>query len=69
MAQGKGTIHKQKHINVKYHYTRELLKEKLLDVVYCPTDDMSVDILTKALSKTKVTYLAAKMLNMNSNLK
>jgi hypothetical protein len=42
MVNGRGSFHKRKHINVKYHYTRELIKKGVLSVVYCPTDKMKV---------------------------
>jgi hypothetical protein len=64
MVNGNGKFHKQKHINVKYHYSRDLVTRKIIQVRHCPTEDMKADILTKAASKTVQGKLAAEMLGM-----
>ena len=64
MAEGKGSFHKQKHINVKYHYTRELFKDGIIDVQYLSTDDMKADLLTKGLHGNKMEDLAKLLLNL-----
>jgi hypothetical protein len=38
-----------KDIDVAYKYGRELLQAKVISLVWCPTDNMTADILTKAL--------------------
>jgi hypothetical protein len=38
-----------KHIDLKYHYTRNLVARKEVKVQYCPTSGMTADILTKPL--------------------
>ena len=63
MALGKGSFHKQKHINIKFHYTRDLIKEKVLKLEYCRTEEMISDILTKALNGKQCEYLTSLMLN------
>ena len=40
-----------KHINVRYHFIHEALKNKLLEIKYVPTDKNIVDIFTKPLSR------------------
>ena len=35
-----------KHIDIKYHYVREALTNGVIDLVYCPTQQMTADILT-----------------------
>ena len=40
-----------KHVDVKYHYTREVIDKKIMQVDYIPTSDMVADALTKALPK------------------
>ena len=42
-----------KHIDVKYHFIRDAIARKRMDVVYCPTGDMVADTLTKSLAKPK----------------
>jgi hypothetical protein len=41
------TTSKSKHIDIKYHYIRELVKQGSIRVLWCPTDDMLADSLTK----------------------
>jgi hypothetical protein len=44
-----------KHIDKRYHFVREAAQTGALQLTYCPTDDMTADILTKALPKWKAT--------------
>ena len=43
-----------KHIDVRYHFIRQVVASQAIDLVYCPTDDMTADVLTKALPQWKV---------------
>jgi hypothetical protein len=45
-----------KHINKCYYFIREVAQNGALQLMYCPTDNMAADILTKALSKWKATF-------------
>ena len=38
-----------KHIDVKHHYIRQCVEEKMIHVDYCPTEKMLADIFTKPL--------------------
>lgn len=40
---------KTKHIDVKYHFIREVIDDKLVKLVKIPTDDNPADLLTKGL--------------------
>lgn len=62
MAHGQGDFHKQKHILVKYHYTRQELKNGSVCVKYCETENMLADILTKGTSKHILKRLRPKLL-------
>ena len=42
-----------KHIEVKYHFIRDMIARKRMDVIYCPTGEMVADTLTKGLAKPK----------------
>jgi hypothetical protein len=53
MVNGRGSFHKSKHVNVKFHYTRDLVKKGIVDIVYCPTKKMRADVLTKGLTRQK----------------
>ena len=39
-----------KHIEIKLHFIKELVQQGRLSVKYCPTSEMTADILTKPLS-------------------
>ena len=38
-----------KHMDIRYHYIRELVQRKQLSVTYCPSPQMTADMLTKSL--------------------
>uniref|UniRef100_A0A1X7TJD0 Copia protein n=1 Tax=Amphimedon queenslandica TaxID=400682 RepID=A0A1X7TJD0_AMPQE len=44
---------RSKHIGIKYHYARQQVKEGNIEIVYCPTEEMVADMLTKGLSQDK----------------
>ena len=44
---------KMKHIYIRYHYVREKILDKTIDIQYCPTNDMVADMLTKGLTFDK----------------
>jgi hypothetical protein len=45
-----------KHIDVRYYWIHWVVEEGALCLVYCPTDDMVADALTKALLSPKVKH-------------
>ena len=48
-------MHKRtKHIDVKYHFIRERVEDATIELQYCPTELMSADLLTKALTREKL---------------
>jgi hypothetical protein len=42
-----------KHIDIRYHFVRQTITNKQITMVYCPSEDMTADILTKPLPKYK----------------
>jgi hypothetical protein len=49
-----GQFHtRTEHIDIRYHFIREKIDNGTLEVVYCPTAEMTADILTKALASFK----------------
>jgi hypothetical protein len=42
-----------KHIDIQYHFIREAIEDKKIQVIYIPTDNNVSDIFTKALTKNK----------------
>lgn len=50
-----------KHIDIRFHYIRELIEEKKVIVRHCPTDQMPADALTKGLNKIKFALFRSMM--------
>ena len=48
------TFHaRTKHIDIRHHFVREAVENELIELVYCPTEEMIADILTKPLAKAQ----------------
>jgi hypothetical protein len=47
-----------KHIDIRYHFIRWVIEEGKIRLIYCPTDKMVADCLTKALPSPKVKHFA-----------
>jgi len=56
-----------KHINVRYHFTKDQVKKKNVEIIHCNTTEMIADILTKPLPTEQHYYLACRMLNISPN--
>jgi hypothetical protein len=50
-----------KHIDIRFHFIRWIVENGSLHLVYCPTDDMVADTLTKALPLAKVKHFASQL--------
>jgi hypothetical protein len=48
---------RSKHIEIKYHYIRDMVQRGVVELQYISTDKQIVDILTKPLSKVKYEVL------------
>jgi hypothetical protein len=46
-----------KHIDVRYHYVKDLINAKFIKLKYCPTEYNIADMLTKPLAGTKIKML------------
>ena len=44
---------KTKHIEIRYHFIRDLVKRKIMTLEYIPTERQNVDIFTKSLDKSR----------------
>ena len=56
IALSKDPVNRQrcKHIDIKYHFIRDALHKKKIEIIYCPTPDMIADIMTKPMTKLKL---------------
>ena len=52
---------KTKHIAIKYHYVRELVKDKEVKMEYINTKEKITNIFTKLLPKDAFAYLRGKL--------
>jgi len=50
-----------KHLDVKYHFVRDLVQQKIIEVKYVPSTSQKADILTKGLSKNLFEKFRSKI--------
>jgi hypothetical protein len=50
-----------KHIDIRFHFIRWVIAQGSLCLVYCPTEDMVADVLTKALPSAKTKHFATEL--------
>ena len=50
-----------KHIDLRHHFVREAIQDKVIWVQYIPTTEMTADSLTKALGREKHEKCTARM--------
>jgi hypothetical protein len=52
---------RSKHIEIKYYFIRDKVQEGEVKLQYIPTNEQTIDILTKPLSRIKFAYFREKM--------
>jgi hypothetical protein len=52
---------KSKHIEIKYHYIRDMVQRKTVHVQYLSTREKIANLFTKPLSKTKFEYFCERL--------
>ncbi|KAK8921024.1 hypothetical protein KSP39_PZI020057 [Platanthera zijinensis] len=52
---------RSKHIETRYHFLREQVELKIVEVVYCPTGEQVADIFTEALKVETFEKLKGKL--------
>ena len=60
IAQNPQHHNKTKHIDIKYHFVREKVADSTIQLKYCPTNEMSADMLTKGITYEKFATLRNK---------
>lgn len=52
---------RSKHIDIKKYAVKDYISSKIVEVEYCPTEEMVADIFTKPLQKSKFLKLKSKL--------
>jgi hypothetical protein len=68
IAMSKNPIHhkRTKHLDIRYHFTREKVESGEIDLKYVSTEHQLADLLTKPLLSHRVAGLRARLLGYNS---
>ena len=59
----KNPVHhnRNKHIDTRYHFIRQCVEEKRIEVVYVKTEDQLADVLTKSLGRLKFLEMRGRL--------
>ena len=52
---------KSKHIEIKYHYIRDMVQRGVVKLLYVATKEYIADVLTKPLARLKFEYFREKL--------
>ena len=52
---------KSKHIEIKYHYIRDMMQRGAVKLQYVATEEQIADVLTKPLARLKFKYFREKL--------
>jgi len=52
---------RRKHVDIQYHFTREKILTKEIQLYHIPISDMTADILTKSLPQAKHNHCMTKL--------
>ena len=52
---------KSKHIEIKYHYIRDMVQRGVVKLQYVATNDQIVDVLMNPLARVKFEYFREKL--------
>jgi hypothetical protein len=58
LANSEGQFHaRTKHIDIRYHFIKFAIQNGTIVLLYCPTENMIADILTKSVPLIKHKYM------------
>ena len=52
---------KSKHIEIKYHYIRDMVQRGAVNLLYVATEEQIVDVLRKPLARLKFEYFRERL--------
>ena len=61
MAKNNQSHGRSKHIDIKYHFVREQVEQQSIKLIYCKSEEMTADILTKGLLNYQFKKLRSKL--------
>ena len=61
MARNNQSHGRSKHVDIKYHFVREQVEKQTTNVVYCESEQMTADILTKGVLNYQFKKLRSKL--------
>jgi hypothetical protein len=67
LAENGRVSRRSKHIEVRFHFTRDKIMDGTIKLAYCPTNEMIADAMTKALSQNVCGRHCAKFLKAYPN--
>lgn len=50
-------FNRTKHIDVRYHFVKDMVDKRIIELKYCPTENNVADIFTKPLAGTRIKFL------------
>ena len=59
---------RSRHIHVRHHYIRDLVKQNMVRIEHLPTSEMTADLLTKPLPRKQIQCFRDRLLNKQSRL-
>lgn len=57
-----------RHLNIRYFFVTDRIHQNEVSIVYCPTDDMIVDVMTKPLQGSKFKRFRRILLNLDDDV-
>ena len=60
------TNRRTRHLNVRYFFIRDRIKNGEIQIVFCPTDEMLADLMTKHLAISRFGRLRDAILSFNT---
>jgi hypothetical protein len=61
LAENRNTSERTKHVDIRYHFVREMIDKNFLSVKFVPTDQNIADIFTKNLDNKKFEFFQKKL--------
>ncbi|KAJ0556958.1 putative RNA-directed DNA polymerase [Helianthus annuus] len=61
LTKNQGYHSRSKHIDIRFHYIRNLVEDEQVELRFCTTEEQVADMFTKALGKEQFSYLRARL--------